>query len=395
MPTTTQPLDLLDAKITIPSEMRSAEWSRLDQWTRERAFYMAGVADAEIAQEMREIVQQAATGDAGEFELRQQWEAHLDKVGYQPLPGQEGTIKDLRSLRRFNAALRTNLSLMHEWARKENALRPGPVAAQPSFELVRLAEARVPRDWPARFVAAGGTLYDGRMIAPKLDDVWRALGSTDLFPDSLGVDYPPYAWGSGMGRLGVGARETVSLGVMTREEIVAQADAVRGRPITSPSATMETTPRVTDPDLRDDLATRLDGLARWDGDALVFTDPNGTRRTTEAELVETWSRPLPEPFRTEDHPAGLFQRDSVLLLADEPEAFAARPDTDAWDDLARALMRLHPRKDHRRILAGIADREDVSWIDRLTGSSLWSTAMEITQAAPRAVEILKLIRSIF
>lgn len=401
MPTQIQPLDLLDAKTLVPSDMRTAEWSRVDQWQRERAFYLAGVADAEIAQEARDIVRRASTGEAGEFELRKGWEEFLDGRGYRPLPGQEGTVKDLRSLQRFNVMLRTNVALTHEWARKENALRPGPLRAQPAWELVRIQPAKVPRDWPDRWAASGGpdpSRFGGRMLAPKLSLVWPALGDTARFPDALGVDYPPFAWGSGMGRKLVGAREAMDIGLMTREEIIAQVEEGVARPAHSPGEALQTRPRVEDADLREDLAEQLEGLARWDGDdgrTLVFTDPNGSRPATDDELAATWSQPLPERFRTEDHPAGLFQRDAVLVFAEDPERFVRRTDTDAWDDLARAIERITPAPDRRRVLAALADRDDPSWIERVLRSPLWQPAMEIAAAAPRAVAILQLLRRLF
>jgi hypothetical protein len=66
--------------------------------------------------------------------------------------------------------------------------------------LIRIYPRKVPRDnWPARWTAAGGKLYAGRMIAEKSSPVWEQLGSTDLFSDGIGTDYPPFAFNSGMG----------------------------------------------------------------------------------------------------------------------------------------------------------------------------------------------------
>ncbi|MBL9155013.1 MAG: hypothetical protein JNK37_21205 [Verrucomicrobiales bacterium] len=358
MATQIQPVDLLDLKTLRPTELRTAEWSRVDQWARERAFYMAGVAEAETLQEMRELVRLNATGQAGEFELLKRWEAFLDRKGYTPEPGQEGTIKDLRSLRRFNVALRTNTALLHEWAAKENDLRPGPMRAFPAWELVRLKAARVPRDWPARWVRAGGVLTDdGRMIAGKLDEVWPRLGDRSLFADALGVDYPPLAWGSGMGRRGVGARECLALGVLTKEDIEASVAYVKARPLHSPSEGLQATPRVTDRDLREDLGEKLQGLARWEGKTLVFTDPNGTRPATQAELLEMWSRPLPEKFRTEAHPEGLLQKDALKRFVEQNDRFRDAADTDRWEDLVRLHARLVNDRERDRLHRGLRLRD--------------------------------------
>lgn len=341
MATQIQPVDLLDLKTLRPAELRTAEWAMVDQWTRERAFYMAGVMEAETLQEMRDLVRLNVTGQAGEFELLKRWEAFLDRKGYTPAPGTEGTIKDLRSLRRFNTALRVNTALLHEWAAKENDLRPGPMRAFPAWELVRLQAARMPRDWPARWVQAGGVITAGeRMIAGKLDPVWAALGDRALFPDALGVDYPPFAWGSGMGRTGVGARECMDLGILTKEDINASVEFVKTRPLHSPSEDLQVVPKVTDRALREDLAQKLGGLAEWQGSTLIFTDPNGTRPMTQAELLRTWSRPLPEKFRTEAHPEGLMQKDALAAWVTHSADYENAGGTDRWEDLWRLGNRL-------------------------------------------------------
>lgn len=392
----TDPNQLLAGAAIVPSEMRSAEWGRVDQITRERSFWMAGVAQAEIVQEMRDIVGMAARGEEGEFALRKRWEAFLDKTGYQPIPGQEGTIKDLRSLRRFNVALRTNLAVMAGWARKMNGLQPGALTAQPAYELVRIKGAAVPRDWPARWVQAGGVLTaDGRMIAPKLSPLWPALGSRQLFPDALGVDYPPFAYSSGMDWKLVGAREVVRLGIMTREEIAAQA-ALGRVPADSPGESLQARVQVTDADLRERLVADLGGLAEWDEQApgtLIFTDPNGTRPGTP-EQVARWIH-APMPARLGD---GVnFQAQALAGFAEDPEGFRGRTDADAWEDLARVIGRVVDGDRERRdtILRRVVDREDAGWVETLMGSEVWRVATGVGDVVERAVGLLRVIRGFF
>lgn len=412
MPTTIQPLERLEGSIAIPSEMRTAEWARVDQWTRERAFYMAGVARVEILQEMRDLVKESATGAEGEFALRKRWEAFLDGVDYQPEAGQEGGIKDLRSLARFNVALRTNRALMNGWALRENGLRPGPMQAQPCWELTRFQEKRVPRDWVDRFTRAGGTVYEGRLIAAKTSPVWEDLGSVELFEDALGVTHPPFAWGSGMNWKGVGSREVLRLGVMTKEQIREQrASAVSGVPVASPNESLEAKPAVKDEDLREQLATDLKGFAEWgevgrgsrvegrgNAPVLVFTDPNGSRPMSPEGLERVYSQSLPKDFHG-DVPGGLFQREAVLDFGEDPQGFAANPNRDAWDDLARAVGRIAGPVRKREILRTMADRDRVhpdraDWIGALVKSDLWRLALGADNKAARAVLILRAILTI-
>lgn len=400
MPTTIQPLERLEGSIAIPSEMRTAEWARVDQWTRERAFYMAGVARVEILQEMRDLVKESATGAEGEFALRKRWEAFLDGVDYKPEAGQEGGIKDLRSLARFNVALRTNRALMNGWALRENGMRPGPMQSQPCWELVRFQEKKAPRDWVDRFTRAGGELYDGRLIAPKTSPVWEDLGRVDLFEDALGVNHPPFAWGSGMNWKGVGSREAMRLGVMTKGQIREQrASAVPGMPVASPNESLEAAPAVRDEDLREQLADDLNGFAEWratgEGDApvLVFTDPNGSRGMSPEGLERVYSQSLPKDFHG-DVPGGLFQREAVLDFGEDPQKFAANPNRDAWDDLARAVGRIAGPVRKREILRTMADRDGADWIGALVKSDLWRLALGTDNQAARAVLILRAILTI-
>ena len=53
---------LAAGKLTIPSELRTEEWAALPQWLRERAFYMAAVAQAETLAAFRSEVEQIAQG---------------------------------------------------------------------------------------------------------------------------------------------------------------------------------------------------------------------------------------------------------------------------------------------------------------------------------------------
>jgi hypothetical protein len=130
--------------------------------------------------------------------------------------------------------LDTQARMMFGAGQKASGQTPQRAWRQPAWELVRVASRKVPRgyrsgrggslvavageDWPSRFVKAGGQLRDGgRMVARKDDPVWAALGSSELFDDGLDVDYPPFAFNSGMGWRGVARRDAVALGVIEED----------------------------------------------------------------------------------------------------------------------------------------------------------------------------------
>lgn len=320
----------MDGKLSIPSDMRTAEWRMLPQWLRERSFYMAGVHQTEILDEFRTEVEKLAQGASSIPESERRLSEMLAGVGYKPLAGQEGTIKDLRSWRRMRVSLRTNTELLQGWAQKQRGIKRGAIMAFPAWELIRLMPRNLPRDWQVRFTLSGGTIRDGRMIAMKDSPVWQELSN---FADGLGVDYPPFAFGSGMGWRAVSFREADRLGVIPKNWLPPAR-----QPLPSPNETLEMTPRISDRALRADLAARMKGLAEWQGDKFLFSDPNGTRPMTPEQLLSTWQRGMPDIFH--DLPGeGLMQQESLLRWLGDHEEFKKANDTNAWEDLIRLSNR--------------------------------------------------------
>jgi hypothetical protein len=68
----------------------------------------------------------------------------------------------------------------------------------PAWELVRLYDRQIPRDWYERWSErAGPRLIEGRLIAWKTDRIWENLGKD--CEDGIDAPHPPYACNSGMG----------------------------------------------------------------------------------------------------------------------------------------------------------------------------------------------------
>ena len=79
-------------------------------------------------------------------------------------------------------------------------------AAFPAYELLRAEPRKMPRNWPAIWQQKGGTLYQGRMIAPKTDPIWTRISR-------FGLPYPPFDYNSGMDIFSVSRSECLALGV--------------------------------------------------------------------------------------------------------------------------------------------------------------------------------------
>lgn len=196
MPTLT-PAEFFRSKVTTPSSMTSADWERVQLETRERAFFMACVTRAEILDVFRQATAKVLTGEIGETDARRMIREGLARLGYFPRPGEEGTIKDLGTLRRQDVVIRTNIAMArnHAGYRKQWKAR----RAYPAKKMVRMQSRRVPRDWVVRWREAAAGLTDANVetMTALLDSpVWTRLSR-------FGAPYPPYDFNSGMGDIAV------------------------------------------------------------------------------------------------------------------------------------------------------------------------------------------------
>jgi len=250
----------------------------------------------------------------------------------------------------MRTALRTNVELLQGWAQKERGTTRGAMMSAPAWELVRMLPRQVPRDWEARFQIAGGTIRDGRMIAMKDAQVWARLGE---FPDGLRVDYPPFAWGSGMGWRAVGFREAKRLGVIPE----GWSPPPR-QPVSSPNASMEITPRISNGAVRTLLTQRMQGLAEWRGDVLVFTDPNGTRPYPAEKVAQVITAKLPPGIRN-------ISAEAVRAWFSDSMAINLRRGRNVVDDFIRAVARIEPMRGDRPVWRGERFARESDLLDRL------------------------------
>ena len=353
--------EILAAKVPVASEMRSAQWSAVPTWVRERAYFMAAVDRAAVLDGFQEAVAGMERGELSLAEARKRIRSVLDRHGYEAEPGEEGTIKDLRAMHRQNVALETNLLQVQgfsRWARQQATL-----ADWPAQQLVRERMATAPRNWGAgdpqnaatkeletRWTRAiAETTQDGatgpeRMVALVNHPVWAALSR-------FGTPYPPFDFNSGMGIEPIDAEEAEELGILPGEDASEEHKEMMKPRDVSLNETLEAAPEIRTQAVRTELAEHVQGLARWETEAgepiigaeelaaaekpvLRFTDPNGTQRHTAAELAEMWEA-LPEEI-----PA--LQRDAIQDWLTNEEGDGPKPGSDAWSDLVRGVARVWP-----------------------------------------------------
>jgi len=255
-------------KAVLPTELRTREFARLPLWIKEQSFFMAGVMEAELAGAFQRASQAILDGKMGEAEATRIIREGLEKSGYKPQPGQEGTIKDLNSVHRQLINLRTNVALANGWTndvkRRQNA------NIQPALKLVRGRNADEPRLWetklwPEAVAASGSKASPDRMAALIDDPIWLHLSD-------FGVPYTPLKWGSGMNQVAVFKTQAREWGLLPPKGKPPEV-----KPPESLNSTLEVAADQIPPDKRNEMLEKLDGLAVFQKDKLVFTDPNGSR----------------------------------------------------------------------------------------------------------------------
>jgi hypothetical protein len=214
------------ARGDMPTDLSSKELRELSAGVRSLSVFTSRGTNAVFVSKIKEVINAVTAGEMDEATARWTLMETLRSLGYTPeggFPGDagkvppavKGSLTDLSSRRRLDLIIRTQVDLMRGAGMQMNGMSPSKLANFPCWELVRIYPVRVPRDWPERWATVGGTMYEGRMIAPKGDAIWGELGSN--FDDSLDVDYPPFAFNSGMGWRDVTAAEADRLKVTSSD----------------------------------------------------------------------------------------------------------------------------------------------------------------------------------
>lgn len=281
----------------LPTDMSAAEIEQLAVEVRQGAVFSAGVMETEVLQLIKDRTETMASGLSqapgqlhNRASVRTELKELLDAIGYQPEPGREGTISDLRTDARLNLIIDTQLKMAHGYGQWRLSQSEGALLIFPCQEFKRISPRRVPRGykiragaivpenpryWQDRWVRAGGTLYQGRMIARVNDPVWTALSR-------FGLPYDPVDFNTGFGRVNVGRAEAVRLGVIQPREMIAAAQDSLATPAQQ-AAALDAQPAVKrrfidgfkasvasfSAGLRNGLVEQLKGWFRLDGEDLV------------------------------------------------------------------------------------------------------------------------------
>ena len=247
-----QAIESRAVKQILPTELRTNLLSTIPAELRERAMFSAGVTNAEHLQGFSDQVDELLAGRTDRATARTALKRMLGSLG---ATVDETDLTDLRSDSRLNLILDTNLQQAQGYGHWAQGQDPAVLDQWPAQELVRIRDSEQPRDWPARWAEAGGTFYDGRMIALKNDPIWTKISR-------FGTPYPPFDFNSGMDVQDVDRDTAIAAGLIDRDtEIAPQSRDF--------NTDLEATPEVNNDALRNALAESLQGIAKFAADGVL------------------------------------------------------------------------------------------------------------------------------
>jgi hypothetical protein len=246
---------LLAEKSDLPTQLTSAELRNLGADVLRQSLFSARMSNAAAVQALRTAINNILSRTDGlsadnlaEARLKMKQLGHL--LGYDPesgFPGEKaepaeaGSLRDIFSTDRLNLIFKTQQMMTQGAAKNIWGNEPDALEQYPAWELTRVASVEIPRGekkvkggvesdpenawdsahgrWQAALDETGDEdaqkIFDdtGRMIARKDSPMWQALGDgAGGYDDTLGNDYEPYAFNSGMGRVEISAKEFEELG---------------------------------------------------------------------------------------------------------------------------------------------------------------------------------------
>ena len=282
----------LATKRLVPTALGTDELRQIDASIRRQALFSARMTQLRALQtlqegltEMLEGRENLATAKLRLVEMYRElgYDAEAggfaaDAPGTVP-PARRGSLRDLASDRRMALTIDTNYRITANQVFTARTQEERRLRQWPCYELVRIGTVRTPRGfkrrkgalepvpgdgWQARFVAAGGELWDQgrRMIAPKTSDVWQRLGDGEGgYTDTLGNPFPPFAFGSKYGLREVARDEALLLGVISADDAPQPAPGRKVAKLKSKAESAGLDPALIAA-MRRDLAREEDGTLR-------------------------------------------------------------------------------------------------------------------------------------
>lgn len=195
-------------KAILPTALSSREIREaVAAGVRRRSLFSARTEERAHLERLRELLSAYAEGRINAADFVKAAQDSLEELGYDPEAegADRNSLRDRASEARLRLILRTNVGQARSAARMAAAAAdPDGGYFFPGWVLRRNGSRRAPRDWPARWKAAGEAVaWEGAsrtaLVALKGSPIWAALGDgAGGFGDTLGNPFPPFAFNSGM-----------------------------------------------------------------------------------------------------------------------------------------------------------------------------------------------------
>lgn len=194
-------------KVLLPTSLTNKEINALDRAIKQRALWSAQVTNGEILDQVYGSINDLV---AGKTDIATQ-RVMIAKMAEQ--------VEEPMSNARIDLVLKTQLALANGYGQRMRSIDPDLLDEYPAWRLIRRGSRLKERNWRERWdEAAADTPEEGRnddeLMALKTHPIWESLGSTDIFDDALDVDYPPFAFNSGMGVEEVNRDEAIAVGLI-------------------------------------------------------------------------------------------------------------------------------------------------------------------------------------
>jgi len=212
--------DEILSKAVLPTSLSSREIrAEIAEALRRRSVFSARVTSAEYLQQLREKLAKAAAGKMSPESVRIMLQAALRDMGYTPEggfpddddavpPAEAGTLRDISSAARIKLQVDTAQRQGASLKLKAMGFNGAALYTHPGWRFTRRQGRKTAREWGVRWYHAGNAVgWEGaaktEMVALKDSPIWEALGegeggSESAYTDTLGTDFPPFAFNSGM-----------------------------------------------------------------------------------------------------------------------------------------------------------------------------------------------------
>lgn len=228
----------------MPTSLSSRDLSALNSELKRRSVFSAKLNVIDPLQSLRTNLIKMAEGGEDEYnrlrsipEAKAQLREAMREAGMMPAKAGTRAIKDFYSDTRRQLMVETNLLDTLNFGRWKATQDQVALDVNPAWELVRMVDTKVQRDWQQRWLDAAAEVggfegctnpneTGGRMVALKNHPIWQALGDgAGGYDDTLGNPWPPFAFNSGMNIIDVSRDDAVELGIMGEDDTVEPSTA--------------------------------------------------------------------------------------------------------------------------------------------------------------------------